>query len=108
MKRVITSILIVTFIVTGVALAAADGQPTPKMIGADDGTGSAGQYPGNKSTLYLAGDKQAPAATMVGPAFETSYPFGTTINLSGSFTDNGGTHTATWTIGGNVINGTVD
>jgi flagellar hook capping protein FlgD len=109
MKRVITSILIATFIATRVAVAvAADGRPTPKMIGADEGNAGspgAGQLAGLKKPVF---DPQAPVASSIGPAFETSYPFGSTINLSGSFSDNGGTHTVTWTIDGNVIPGTVD
>src|SRR5262245_25936585 len=111
MKRIVTSILVAASIACAVAVAAAatGGQPIPKIIGTDDQTPGAGQLPGVKTPGFtMPPDTQAPAATSVGPAFETSYPFGSTINLSGSFTDNGGTHTATWTIDGNVIAGPVD
>jgi len=109
MKRVVTSIMIAVFIATSVAMAAADGQPMPKKIGADDGNpGSMGLIQPPGSGLLGPPDTQAPLATSVGPAFETSYPFGSTINFSGSFSDNGGTHTATWTVDGNVIPGAVN
>jgi hypothetical protein len=109
MKRVITSIMIAVLIATSVAMAAADGQPMPKKIGADDGNpGSMGLIQPPGAGLLGPPDTQAPMATSVGPAFETSYPFGSTINFSGSFSDNGGTHTATWTIDGNVIPGAVN
>jgi flagellar hook capping protein FlgD/PKD domain-containing protein len=110
MKRVITSIVTAVFIATSVAMAVADGQPMPKLIGADEGNpGLSGQIPGMNSPLYAPYDKVAPVGGLIGPAFETSYPFGTTINLSGSFSDNGGTHTATWSFGnGETLAGVVD
>ena len=109
MKRVVTSIMIALFVATSVAMAAADGQPMPKKIGADEGNpGGMGLMQPPGSGLLGPPDTQAPLATSIGPAFETSYPFGSTINLSGSFSDNGGTHTATWTIDGNVIPGAVN
>src|SRR5438552_10461694 len=111
MKRIVISIVVAASIACAVAVAAAAtaGQPIPKLITADDGTPGGGQLPGIKSPVFtLPPDTQAPSATSIGPAFETSYPFGTTIDFSGSFSDNDGTHTATWTIDGDVIAGSVD
>ena len=109
MKRIVTSIVVAASIacVVAVAAAATGGQPIPKIVGTEDVTGG-GQLPGLKSPVFVLPDNQAPAALSIGPAFETSYPFGSTINFSAAYSDNGGTHTATWTIDGNVIAGTVN
>jgi hypothetical protein len=49
-----------------------------------------------------------PAISIVGPAIEASYPFGTVVNFSASFSDDGGTHTAVWSFEGQSVAGTVD
>ena len=109
MKKFITSTLIAACLVCLAAItagAAPDGQPMPRKIPVDGPPG--GELPVGDPGLVVPPDSQLPVVTSIGPASETSYPFGTTVNLSASFTDNGGTHTAVWTIDGVSFAGTVD
>ena len=50
----------------------------------------------------------APVVTLTAPATGVAYPIGTPINFTGSFTDNPGIHSATWTFDNLTSIGTVN
>lgn len=45
-----------------------------------------------------------PVVTITGPPSGSLYPVGTPVNFTGTFSDTGGTHTATWSFSSNVNN----
>jgi hypothetical protein len=45
-----------------------------------------------------------PIVTITGPPSGSLYPIGTAVNFTGTFSDTGGTHTATWSFTSNVNN----
>ena len=115
MKRIVMNILVAACIMCGVtAIAGATpasrgGQPIPKIMGTDDGGTPSGQPPVvQDQQVTPPPSPDPPAISIVGPAIESSYPFGTTVNFSGSFSDDGGTHTAVWTIDGQTVAGVVN
>ena len=112
MKKLLIHMIATACIACGVTAAAAagnGGQPIPKIIGTDDGGSTSGQMPALKQPVVVTPSSPAvPAISIAGPAFESSYPCGTSVSFGAAFTDDGGTHTAVWTIDGNTIAGTVD
>jgi len=98
MKRFATSLLIAACVAWPVAgaLAASSGEIRPRRLITDEGNPPAGQ-PGVETPAVVAPPAQPPVVTITGPAGESSFLVGSTVQFTGSFTDNAGdVHAAQW------------
>jgi hypothetical protein len=82
----------------------------PYPLGVTTITWTATDAAGNTAaaTQTVTVTNPAPLVTLTGPATGTVFAVGTAANFTGSFTDNPGAHTATWSFDGFTAAGTVD
>jgi pimeloyl-ACP methyl ester carboxylesterase len=82
----------------------------PYPLGVTTITWTATDTAGNTAaaTQTVTVTNPAPLVTLTGPATGTVFAVGTAANFTGSFTDNPGAHTATWSFDGFTAAGTVD
>jgi len=83
-----------------------DGQPlnAPYPQGTTTITWTATDQAGNQASCVqtVQVTNQNPIVTITGPPSGSIYPIGSAVNFTGTFSDTGGTHTATWTFTSNM------